>query len=335
VRAAAIAAQSPDVAATIRALQQPVPRPGTGTASGAPAEVITRVDAGCKSIGDAGAAAIAKALAARPSSTVTKVWRPNCRMPLLGGVRPDSTVSMFFFRFATVLLGRQLVLDSNAIGDAGARALAGALAANATLRVLQLWNNSIGAAGGTALAKALTVNHTLTNVCAGQFRDGGCDPYIRWPACELVMVCALSALLVGICVQLGLHQNKIGDSGATAMAEMLAVNSTLQSLSLPSNSIGSHGASALAKALASNRTLTAACGGGCRDGVWMRSLWRCVVLLRSCCWAATRLAIQRRVRLPRRSMPTTHCKHCFWMSTLRLETRVPLRCRRCWPPTTR
>jgi len=95
---------------------------------------------------------------------------------LLGSVRPDSTVSMFFSRFAAMLLGRQLVLDSNAIGDAGARALAGALAANATLRVLQLWNNSIGAAGGAALARTLTINHMLTDVCAGQLRDGRCDP---------------------------------------------------------------------------------------------------------------------------------------------------------------
>jgi len=69
VGAVAIAAQSPAVAAAISALRQPVPRPGAGTASGAPATGSTEVDAGCKSISDAGAAAIAKALAARPSST--------------------------------------------------------------------------------------------------------------------------------------------------------------------------------------------------------------------------------------------------------------------------
>jgi len=95
------------------------------------------------------------------------------------------------------------------------------------------------------------------------------------------MVRILSAWLAGTCVQLALLQNKIGDSSATAMAEMLAVTSTLQTLSLPSNSIGSPGASALAKALAFNHTLTAVCGGGCRDGVWMWSLWWFIVLLRS------------------------------------------------------
>jgi len=86
------------------------------------------------------------------------------------------------------------------------------------------------------------------------------------------MVCTLSALLAGTCVQLDLGENKIGDSGATAMAEMLAVNSTLQTLSLQLNSIGSLGATALAKALASNHTLRGVCDGGCRDGVWMWSL---------------------------------------------------------------
>jgi len=88
-------------------------------------------------------------------------------MHLLDCVRPDSNVGMLFSRFAAVLLGRQLVLNNNAIGDVGARALAGALAANRTLQVLLLQTNSIGGAGGAALAKALTVNRTLTNVCAG------------------------------------------------------------------------------------------------------------------------------------------------------------------------
>jgi len=239
-------------------------------------------------------------------------------MPLLGSMRRDLAVSMFFFRFAAVLVGRQLVLNNDAFDDAGARALAGALAANTTLRELWLRENSIGAAGGAALAKALTVNHTLTWVCAGQPRDGGCDPHDQWSACELAMVCALSALLVGTCVQLILFKNKIGDSGATAMAEMLAVNSTLQTLELQFNSIGSPGASVLAKALASNHTLTAVCDGGCRDGVWMWSLcggW-CMVLLRSCMWAATRLAIKRRVHLPRRSMPTACCKSWHLITTL-------------------
>jgi len=195
MRAAAIAARSPDVAAAIRALQKPVSPPGT--ASGTPAAGSTVVEVSSKSIADAGAAAIAKALAARPSSTVAKVRRPNCRMPLLGGVLPDSTVSMFFFLFATVLLGRQLVLSNNAIGDAGARALAGALAANTTLQFLQLQANSIGVAGGAALAKVLTVNHTLTDVCSGQLRDGGCGPTTSgqpasWRWCVHCLLCLLA-----------------------------------------------------------------------------------------------------------------------------------------------
>jgi len=167
------------------------------------------VNANGKSIGDAGAATIAKALATRPSSTVTMVRRRGCssvRMPLLGGVRPDSTVNMFFSRFATVLLGRQLALNNNAIGDVGARALAVALAANTTLQELWLRENSIGGAGGAALAKALTVNHTMTWVCAGgSLATGDVVPTIsgqsaswRWCAhCLLGLLArACSSLLI-------------------------------------------------------------------------------------------------------------------------------------------
>jgi len=76
VCAVAIAAQSPDVAAAIRALQQSVSPPGT--ASGTPAADSTVVHVSGKRISDAGAAAIAKALATQPSSTVTRVRRWNC-----------------------------------------------------------------------------------------------------------------------------------------------------------------------------------------------------------------------------------------------------------------
>jgi len=48
---------------------------GTGTASGIPAAGSTEAYASSKNIGEAGAAAIAKALAALASSFVTKVCR--------------------------------------------------------------------------------------------------------------------------------------------------------------------------------------------------------------------------------------------------------------------
>jgi len=268
----AIAARSPAVAAAISALQQPAMQPGTGAASGTPAAGSTEVDASRKSIDDAGAAAIAKALAARPCSTVTKVRRPNCRMPLLDCVRPDSTVSLFRLRRCAV--GAAACAEQQ--HDWRCRRAC-------TCRCTRRQHNTASTVAAEqfdwgswwccACQGTDRQPHADRGLCWGQRRDGGCGPHDQWPACESAMVCTLSALLVGTCVQLDLCQNKIGDSGAIAMAEMLAVNSTLQGLDLPCNSIGSPGASALAKALASNHTLREVCDGGStadrgRDTTW-------------------------------------------------------------------
>ncbi|GBG35262.1 Hypothetical Protein FCC1311_114852 [Hondaea fermentalgiana] len=52
-----------------------------------------------------------------------------------------------------------------------------------------------------------------------------------------------------------LYLNNIGDEGATALANALANNASLQTLSLSYNIIGDEGATALANALASNESL--------------------------------------------------------------------------------
>lgn len=89
----------------------------------------------------------------------------------------------------------------------------------------------------------------------------------------------------------------MGDAGARAMAKMLAVNDTLQLLELPDNAIGDAGASVLAMALASNRALEEACT--------MRHCCEIqLIIMRSCGWAATGLAMRAHMRLPRRLPPT-------------------------------
>ena len=55
--------------------------------------------------------------------------------------------------------------------------------------------------------------------------------------------------------QLDVSDNSIGDGGATALAEMLKENKTLQQLGVSSNSIGDGGATALAEMLKENKTL--------------------------------------------------------------------------------
>ncbi|CAO3568867.1 unnamed protein product [Mortierella alpina] len=111
-----------------------------------------------------------------------------------------------------------LNLDSNTVGDDGAKVLAEALKTNSTLTTLNLPYNSIGDDGAKALAEALETNKTLTI--------------------------------------LNLESNAIAYDGINALAEMLKTNKTLNALDLHWNSVGSNGAQALSEALMKNKTLT-------------------------------------------------------------------------------
>ena len=52
-----------------------------------------------------------------------------------------------------------------------------------------------------------------------------------------------------------MSHNKIGDAGATAIANAIAVNASLKSLALNHNNIGDAGAAAIANAIAVNASL--------------------------------------------------------------------------------
>jgi hypothetical protein len=93
-----------------------------------------------------------------------------------------------------------LSLWNNNIGDQGARALAAALADNATLTTLNLGSNRIGAAGALALEDALEKNATLRT--------------------------------------LGFDSNDVGTQGVMALAAALEQNATLTSLNISANQIG-------------------------------------------------------------------------------------------------
>ena len=60
-------------------------------------------------------------------------------------------------------------LSSNNIGDAGATAIANAIAVNATVTKLFLNNNNIGDAGAAAIAKAIAVNASVTDLRCARF----------------------------------------------------------------------------------------------------------------------------------------------------------------------
>eukprot|EP01102_Stenamoeba_stenopodia_P016023 TRINITY_DN5544_c0_g1_i2.p1 TRINITY_DN5544_c0_g1~~TRINITY_DN5544_c0_g1_i2.p1 ORF type:complete len:234 (-),score=59.81 TRINITY_DN5544_c0_g1_i2:136-837(-) len=89
---------------------------------------------------------------------------------------------------------------------------------NTALTSLDVSDNNIDAGGGKVLAEVLKSNS-----------------------------CRLS--------QLNLYRNKLGDEGATAIAESLRHNRSLQFLFLTTNRIGDNGAIALAQAMEVNKTL--------------------------------------------------------------------------------
>ena len=66
-----------------------------------------------------------------------------------------------------------------------------------------------------------------------------------------------TATIPANCTELSLRSNKIGDDGATALAEVLKNNTALATLNLHGNKIGDDGATALAEALKNNNTALA------------------------------------------------------------------------------
>ena len=69
---------------------------------------------------------------------------------------------------------KRIDFRGNAIGEAGARAIAEALKVNTTLLSLNLSENWIGDAGGKALVQVLKINSSLTKI-SGKFSEDICD----------------------------------------------------------------------------------------------------------------------------------------------------------------
>jgi len=143
-----------------------------------------------------------------------------------------------------------LYIDHNAVGDAGARALAG----NTTITKLSLYNNNIGDAG----AEALAGNTTLTELAISRNDIGAAGAQalagnttlttlnITWNNIGVAGARALAGNTT--LTTLNITWNNIGDVGAQA----LAGNTTLTTLKIYFNGIGAAGA----QALAANTTIT-------------------------------------------------------------------------------
>ena len=145
------------------------------------------------------------------------------------------------------------------IGTAGASKIAGKLWSNPghppkneTLTILSINDNSIE--GTYGLARMLEYNNTLKELYIGgndisdDIKEGYYGAQAIANALKENKNSALTILHIG--------NNKIGDKGAIAFAEMLRINNTLKELYINNKIIGDTGASALKEALEVNTTLT-------------------------------------------------------------------------------
>ena len=139
----------------------------------------------------------------------------------------------------------QLNLGYNQIGDAGALVLAETLEKNPNLQQLDLTGNRIGDKGVQALAEALKKNHylQLLDLSWNQIGDTGAN------ALAGALEKNLSLL------QLDLGNNQIGDASTNALAGALEKNLNLLQLNLSENQLGNSGTLALAGALEKNLNL--------------------------------------------------------------------------------
>lgn len=170
---------------------------------------------------------------------------------------------------------------NQAIGDAGALALAQSLASGSgseTVATLILYKCGIGPVGAAALAEAVRAHPRVTavNLNSNAIEDAGVASvaavlahsasllHLELDTCGVTDAGAtrLAMGLVeigdgGALLTLDLGGNVIGDSGATALAGALRANHVLRKLELGGNHIGDAGAKALAGSLTShNQGLT-------------------------------------------------------------------------------
>ena len=121
---------------------------------------------------------------------------------------------------------------------------------NETLTILSINDNSIEGTNG--LARMLKYNNTLKELYIGgnhisdEIKEDGAQAIAN--ALKENKNSALTILHIG--------NNKIGDKGAIAFADMLRINNTLKELYINNKIISSVGASALKEALEVNTTLT-------------------------------------------------------------------------------
>ena len=224
-------------------------------------------------IGPSGASALARALRVNCSLTclnlelnridasgaeaLGEALQTNCTLThlyLMDGVIGDSGAEALSKALQLNCTLTSLDLQCNRIGDLGAEALATTLLSSGTqLSQLNLRHNMICSSGAIAFAKALQSDTSLTRLALGS----QCLP----DACAGID--SSVAILIAVALRsnrtlthLDLSSSKIGDSGATELAQSLQHhNNSLKYLDLRCNPIGLLGKTSLDLVVQSNRVL--------------------------------------------------------------------------------
>jgi len=128
--------------------------------------------------------------------------------------------------------------------------LGGALVSghNTTLKTLKLSGNALGPAGGDALGTLLKLSHTLEALHVANCNLG--DTGVQYICQGLLMAESEPALRI-----LDVAWNVLHDDAASALADVIENNSTLERIQLECNGIGDKGAAFLAHALPRNESL--------------------------------------------------------------------------------
>ena len=196
-------------------------------------------------IEDSGAEALGEAL--QTNCTLTHLY-------LMSGAIGDSGAEALSKALQLNCTLTSLDLHCNRIGDLGAEALATTLLSSGTqLRQLNLSNNMICSSGVTAFAKALQSNTSLTRLALGsQYLPGACAGIDSSGAILIAAALKSNRTLT----HLDLSSSKIGDSGATELAQSLQHhNNSVKYLDLRANPIGLLGRASLDFVDQSNRVL--------------------------------------------------------------------------------
>lgn len=199
-------------------------------------------------VGDEGAKAVADLLGHNESIRTLDLVNTQ-----LGDAGLRSLCDVLAHRNRTV---RRLYLGGNGIGPGGASALADVLRHNPSVRALLLSANRLGDAGAAALADGLRANRTLETL--GLAANG-----IGPAGMSAVLAAArdhpsLVKLDLGYCASapaVGATENRVGDAGVAAAADVLATSRVLRELDLRRTGLTADGLATLADALERNATL--------------------------------------------------------------------------------